>query len=402
MRELYAHFGDRLVGVFREAGPEYATFEYCDNDPNLTPVSLSLPRHDPLTDVGSQSNAYAYLDGLLPDDDAVRRRWAIARQTNGTDPFSLLAEYGDDVAGAVSLSAFKETQDAQRDIMVEATEDDIAARVASISRESSSWLDPQVRPRMSLGGAQGKFSLTSVGARWFWPTLHSPSTHIFKPPSTHHKRIEIFEDATLKLASDLGIEATRSSREEFLGQPTLVVERWDRWQGTRLHAEDLNQALGNLTAEKYHREKASASRIARLLTPFNQQWRFVEQFAFNVAVGNSDAHAKNYSVLLSGSSVVLAPLYDALPVYFWPQYGGDLAMRVGNATHLGDAGEAVWRKFAQEAFLDPDEVCEVAFRVYSAVSEVMPDHFRACGFDPHRLSLVMKRAKALHRLVPAA
>ena len=35
---------------------------------------------------------------------------------------------------------------------------------------------------------------------------------------------------------------------------------------------------------------------------------FVRQLAFNVVIGNADAHAKNYSVLLRPGGIKLAPL----------------------------------------------------------------------------------------------
>jgi serine/threonine-protein kinase HipA len=44
--------------------------------------------------------------------------------------------------------------------------------------------------------------------------------------------------------------------------------------------------------------------------------RFFDALAFNYAIGGTDAHARNYSILLSGGASTLAPLYDlnsALP-----------------------------------------------------------------------------------------
>lgn len=114
---------------------------------------------------------------------------------------------------------------------------------------------------MSLAGAQGKFSLAKVGDRWFWPTYEQPSTHIFKPPAKEHKQIEFYENMGLEFAKRLGLAASVSSHVDFLGQPTFMVERWDRFDGIRLHAEDLNQALGSPTREKYDVKAASVIEI---------------------------------------------------------------------------------------------------------------------------------------------
>ena len=62
--------------------------------------------------------------------------------------------------------------------------------------------------------------------------------------------------------------------------------------------------------------------------------RFADALAWNWIIGGTDAHAKNYSLLLSGSDVRLAPLYDiasALP-YVTAAIGPLLP---GSATYFG-------------------------------------------------------------------
>ncbi len=151
MRELFAFFGRELVGTFREADG-LVSFDYVD-DYEGTPLSLSLP----LGATSTAGAAYAYLDNLLPDQHQVRARWARERGLPAADPFTLLAEYGEDVAGALSLSP-DPNLDSRRPgpaTVIQATDDDIAARIASLAIDDTSWTDPRVRPRMSLAGAQG-------------------------------------------------------------------------------------------------------------------------------------------------------------------------------------------------------------------------------------------------------
>ena len=62
---------------------------------------------------------------------------------------------------------------------------------------------------------------------------------------------------------------------------------------------------------------------------------FVDALAFNWLIGGTDAHAKNYSMLLGGAQVRLAPLYDvasSLPYddMFVPKL--KMAMRIGVST----------------------------------------------------------------------
>lgn len=65
--------------------------------------------------------------------------------------------------------------------------------------------------------------------------------------------------------------------------------------------------------------------------------RFVDALAYNWIIGGTDAHAKNYSLLLDGEGVLLAPLYDVASILpcrgFAPK--AKLAMKIGSEYCLG-------------------------------------------------------------------
>jgi serine/threonine-protein kinase HipA len=387
--DLYAFKDGRLAGVFSAIDPasQEARFEPADS---RTLISLSLPPGR----LAVGRAPYAYLDNLLPDDDLVREAWA--RQRGITpDVASLLAEFGRDVAGALVLVPDPELPEPGAEPLWEATEDDIAYRIVALGDASSSWLDPRAKPRLSLGGQQGKFSIVQVGGQRFWPTWEHPSTHIFKPPSRRLGLVARYEAAALALARDIGLPASQADVVEVLDQPTLVVERWDRAGGVRLHAEDLCQASGRLVSEKY---QVAAPELAQLLGQYGQAEPFVRQLAFNVAIGNTDAHAKNYSVLLHGNQPTLAPLYDTVPVSMYGTlYDDRLAMPVGRARSTSGAGENAWRTFARQARLDPDETWAEASRIMESVAEQWPDRMAALGLDAARLRHAEQQARAIRR-----
>lgn len=113
-----------------------------------------------------------------------------------------------------------------------------------------------------------------------------------------------------------GLQVSNVSYEVFDDVPTIVVERYDRevlapGVVTRLHQEDLCQALGYKPSKKY---KPTASEVLQLLardTTRQSTLDFAAALFFNYLVGATDAHAKNYSLMhLAGSSFFLAPLYD--------------------------------------------------------------------------------------------
>jgi serine/threonine-protein kinase HipA len=80
--------------------------------------------------------------------------------------------------------------------------------------------------------------------------------------------------------------------------------------------------------------------------------------AYNWLIAGTDAHAKNYSVLLAGSQVRLAPLYDiasALPYddMYVPRLR--MAMKIGGEYGIEATSGRHWRRFAQANRLDADE-----------------------------------------------
>ncbi|MEU6133781.1 HipA N-terminal domain-containing protein [Nocardioides sp. NPDC047086] len=235
MRELHAFAGRRRMGTFRQVG-DRIDFTYAETA-GPTPISLSLPRTGPAL----PGAARAWLDNLLPAREDVRRRWARERGLPDTEPMTLLASYGDDLAGAVSLSADPDLPWRRAPHPVEVPLPEIATRLAALRNQPTSWLDQRARPRFSLGGHQGKFALRRVSGTWFWPTYEHPSTHILRPTTPEEASARI---ADLDRARAAGIPAARTELVTFGAQPALVAERWDRLGGRRIHAETIRQALG--------------------------------------------------------------------------------------------------------------------------------------------------------------
>lgn len=70
--------------------------------------------------------------------------------------------------------------------------------------------------------------------------------------------------------------------------------------------------------------------------------------AFNLIIGNADAHGKNFSLLYSASNgVVLAPLYDLLCKMAWPRVPTRMAMKIGGAGTLEELSPQAWEKVSE-------------------------------------------------------
>jgi serine/threonine-protein kinase HipA len=199
----------------------------------------------------------------------------------------------------------------------------------------------------------------------------------------------------------------------------------------RVHQEDFCQALGRLPSAKYQSESGlGPSEIVSLLraAAFGGEAdrktggrsaaaadvaTFVDALIFNWLIGGTDAHAKNYSVLIgAGGLVRLAPLYDVASILAYPDIDpqkAKLAMKIGGEYRLRQIGLPEWRKLAAELRLDAGEVIE---RIRTTAG-ILPDclateiaHARETGLGHPVLSRLANaltaRAKECLRHIAAA
>jgi len=392
-----------LAGQFLRSGHSIS-FRYEDGYAG-PPLSLSLPKGEKPAKLAARH----YLDNLLPDNPRVRRRWARKLEV-ADDSFSILEHMGEDLAGAFSITPAGHDPKGGGAPLVLLDEDELHYRAAMIQNDEDLWMptDEIGKVRMSLAGAQGKFSLVNLDGLWFFSTISNPSTHIFKPAAKRFPEVAMLEAASLALADAVGISAP-SARAMDLGSTrgTFVVERFDRkfdeqtGRTVRVHAEDMAQAQGRTPEDKYRvPAKDVVAVLARHASDEDAPYAFVEMLAFNVAIGNADAHGKNYSVLIADDgSASLAPIYDTVPTAFYAHLSDRLAMKVGRGRDARNVQVGDWRKFALDSGLDPDRVTQVARSIHDGVAEAASETYRAGGLTGGRLDrmneIVGERTRAL-------
>lgn len=385
---------------------------YHDNyraNPAATPLSVSMPLSS--ADYGD-GVVTPWLWGLLPDDREVLRRWGQEFSVSSASPFSLLGTpIGRDCPGAVQLCPPSEVGEllgraAEAEPMSEA---DIATRLRELHANRALWLGRDFAGQFSLGGAQAKTALHRSDGQWYEASGSLPSTHIIKPAMADLRQSQVNEHVCLTAANRAGLAAVRTSLETFEDQTAVVVERFDRVrrgaQVQRLHQEDLCQARSIHPDRKYQSDGGPGLRdVAALLRAVvpgrlatDDVWRFVDALALNWLIVGTDAHAKNYALLLHGSWARLAPLFDVASFLPYDDSKGhkvSLAMKVGDGYRLTRADRPdAWQKSAHELGLDSDEIVErvaaLASRVPAAVAEAAADPAIAgCGAEDFAQSLV--------------
>jgi serine/threonine-protein kinase HipA len=404
-RSLGVWYRGALAGSLLRDG-ETVSFTY-DSAYSGPPLSLSLPLGGPHTKKG----ALHYIENLLPDNPRVRRRWSQALGVRDA-AFDILEFMGEDVAGAFSILPDGVAPQARDDPLVAVDEDELHFRAASIQNDEDSWVAAEQigKVRMSLAGAQGKFSLIFAGGLWFYPTVNAPSTHIFKPAPKRFAGIAPLEAGSLALASEVGIAASRATVADYGSyKGTFVAERFDRLadpvsgQVHRVHAEDFAQAHGRTPGDKYAIPAHGVVAMLRDHASEEDSYRFVEMLALNVAIGNADAHGKNYSVLFDESGKVsLAPMYDTVPTAFYPDLDRTLGMKVGRAKSARAVELGDWRTFAKDSRLDDERVITMAAKVHRLAEELARDAYSNAGVTGRDLdritAVVSERTGNLRKL----
>ena len=263
------------------------------------------------------------------------------------------------------------------------TEDAIGERLRDLIERHGTGRLAGDRGHFSLAGAQPKTALVYDGERWGIPSGATPTTHILKPPARRDlDGFDINEHFCLKLAQELGLTVAESTVRSFDGEAAIVVARYDRrrlenGQLVRLHQEDACQSLAVPPGGKYERDGGpGAPAIAQLLIdeaddPDSDVGAFFDALALNWVIAGTDAHAKNYSLLIGPGSVRLAPLYDlisALPYPRWISYRrAKLAMRIDREYHVWKIRPRHWRGLAERCGLDPDPVMERVRELVTAI-----------------------------------
>ncbi|WP_370375620.1 HipA domain-containing protein [Isoptericola sp. 178] len=267
----------------------------------------------------------AWLDGLMPEG-RVRDNMAMEAGIDPDDPVAFFAAYGGDTVGALQFV------EAGRPPGVESGGpvllDD--AGVAQLLREALARAGGRGRSEhltSSLPGMEPKLGLARGQGSWIRAPRDQPTTHILKVARAADSPTADLVDteaAAIDLARRVGLTTIQAQVETFEDVRCLVVSRYDRVPDAeapgglrRIHQEDAAQALGINTRDperkfQHGRTIPSLRAIAQVLRDDGSRPdRLLALTTLNLALGNTDAHAKNISMLRRADGTVsLAPAYD--------------------------------------------------------------------------------------------
>ncbi len=376
-------FDDLAVGQVDVEADGSLSLRYADRwlqTAGAFPLSVTMPlRAEPYpSDVISP-----WLANLLPEEEQLQM---LTRSLglDQADVLAVLAEIGGDTAGALSfgastdralwayrpLTSFYDTADPR--LALERHFEDLGRRPFLVGEEGV---------RQSLAGGQKKSALAVLapdgapvlrlpqeGDVLAIPLNGAPSTLIVKPDNPNLPGITENEVWCLRMAQAIGIEAAQATILQSSKRTAIGVLRYDRRLGRtgqllRLHQEDFAQANGLPPGRKYERSTLRGLDLKTLLetgrhVSASAALALLDQVIFNILVANTDAHAKNYSLILPvGAAPRLAPLYDVSTVLSWPHVVKTYAQYIDGKKRNPDmvAGRH-WEAIAREIGYRPTDV----------------------------------------------
>ena len=325
------------------------------------PVSLTMP----LTiEVIEPARLEPWLVNLLAEGEMLQVIGRTLGISTGDLP-ALLQAIGSDTAGALSFRSLP--ADAEPGYRTIDGDEELKRIIDNLPAKPFLAGDEGVS--MSLAGVREKIPLARLDdGRLAIPVNSAPSSHILKPDSSHLAGLVQNEAFCLRLAGRLALDVCEVTTGRAVDRDYLLVTRYDRvatgqadipWR--RLHQEDFCQIAGLPPARKYqHGQSGPGPGLVDFFdllnrhaaVPARDRIRLLDAVIFNVLVGNTDAHAKNWSMIINpGAAAVMAPLYDIACAGVYDGITLNLAQDIAGQNRGPHIHGRHWRRMAEAAGL---------------------------------------------------
>lgn len=343
--QFCVYLQDRIVGRLyrRENFTRYVFEEGYWQDPHRAVLGLRF-EDNPLARHQAKMRLPSWFSNLLPEGRL--RAWiARARHASIEREMELLAQVGHDLPGAVRVLP------ADQVLPVDLSGSDAEGETRDEAK-AGLW-------SFSLAGVGLKFSMLEKGDRLTIPGVGEGGDWILKLPDPAYPLVPHNEFAMMSLAKAVGITvpAVRLIHRDLVeALPERVwpkgetfayaVRRFDRGSAReRIHIEDMAQVRGFYPDADRRQGKYSGSfeTVGALIyrgRDLAALREFTRRLAYNILVGNGDAHLKNWSLIYRDPrNPTLAPAYDLVATFLYRPPGQgpeDLGLRFGRSRSFDD------------------------------------------------------------------
>ena len=325
---LPVFFQDKHVGNLLFKSISECEFTYAESWV-AAKVAFPISPHIPF-DVKADSKAVVnFIRNLFPEGDAFDTL-LYNLNVRKNNLHAVLQEIGKDTPGALTFG----NEVVKNDCLREITEQELTQKLDSDSVQQLIVWDGKYR--LSVAGVQRKLNLLVKDEKLFLAEGNYSSTHILKFSKPNQRHLIINELVCMRLARIAKIDVPNVCFKQFGRHPSLLVTRFDRKLDSngvlKRHMIDGCQALNRPPEYKYEQSFGSGNDVKHIrdgiglveLFGFSNMTRvpikikdsLIDWVLFNLVIGNSDAHGKNISFLVSNQGIVLSPFYDLVSISY--------------------------------------------------------------------------------------
>jgi serine/threonine-protein kinase HipA len=383
MNSLKVSMQGQIVGKLSIDKDENYHFEY---DKSWIEKGFAISPHLAFNSTYSSSTIKRFLENLIPEGEGLDDIATFAHISKN-NTFAMMHTIGYDTAGALM---FGENHESNQAIFREIPTKELADRIEQLESKSIAIWDTTVR--LSLAGVQAKLPVIIKDEKIGLGDGTLSSTHIMKFQTKKHLHIVVNEFFCMTLAKKIGLSVAEVKLKRFDSYPVLLVKRFDRIYKdtfvTRLHIIDgcqmLNlpptykyeQNFGSLRDVQHIREGASFQKLfamtKKCAVPAIAQLELLHWAMFNLIIGNSDAHGKNFSFFVNKRGIKPTPFYDMLCVMMY-DFDHNLAMAYGDEFNPNEVFAYQLREFAEEVGVNYKLVSKVLLKESDKIIKVLEE-----------------------------
>ena len=376
--------GKVVASIWVDQVEETYKFEYSDE---WIKNGFGVSPHLQLNKSLKSGTVRRFLQNLIPEGKGLEDITQFAHISKN-NTIAIIKAIGYDTSGALMFGGYTNNQEA---IFRAITDAELANRITNIEENSIVIWDK--KERLSLAGVQEKLPVIIKDGQIGLGDGLLSSTHIMKFQTKKHANIVVNELFCMKLASKINLNVAEVKLYRFKEHPVLMVKRFDRVytedRVERLHVIDACQMLDLSLTHKYERnfgsgrdvkdirEGASFSKLFRSAdlceVPARTKLDMLHWSMFNLIIGNSDAHGKNFSFFVDAQGIRPTPLYDMLSIIAHDNVEHDLAMAYGDEFNPNEVKAYQLREFADDIDVNFKLVSQSLNKIASLIIKALED-----------------------------
>lgn len=395
------------VGTLVKGSSGDISFQYCDEwIKDGFEISRSLPLQE---SVYKGEIVSRYFDGLLPDNEQIKKIVATKFGAESTRPFDLLFAIGRDCVGALSFLPSDEEEPSDFELNYSSIKDtEIERRLEGLGSATPLGMDEKDF-RISIAGAQEKTAFLDIKGKWQEPHGLTPTTHIFKTSigalgvDVNFKDSVDNEWASLFIMREMGLDVCNAAIRKFGEQRVLVVERFDRrWREykgkkilLRVPQEDMCQALSISPYKKYQSEGGPGIvDIYKFLMASKEEkdrFNFFKAIIIFDLLWATDGHGKNVSIFLEKNGFRLTPFYDVMSGYFLHKREKKALQTLKLAMKVGDSGHYAFKRISRRHYLETAKKCGMSEDAFESLMEDLKLRYESLDIAEAKLDPLLNK-----------